>query len=578
MGPSAWGRPVLEPLEPLAPRAPQGTRKTRPRVTQCTEPLSIVFCAAEVAPWSKTGGLGDVMGALPQALAARGHRVTVVTARHTNGGADVARYDGAEGHAPAPRAASALAPCNALTPSPAAAAQVVPGGPLHIELGGGRQAVELHRLEADGVEWLFVDHPVFQRPGTPYGDANGPFEDNLFRFALLSLAALEAPLRIAASGGRSLGDDVTFIANDWHAALLPVFLRSRYQEGGAYRGATCALAIHNLAHQGVFPSHAFNGLSLPGGTYGLLEWRPPPGPGEDPNNHREATLNVLKGGVECADSLITVSQNYALEITSSPQPQGIHTLLAQRRALLRGIVNGIDTREWDPSSDPLIPANYSAQDLAGKAACKRALQRELRLEPDPRAPLVGFVGRLDHQKGPDLVLESLPALAALGCQVVMLGSGAPDYEAALQEATKTYGFFFRAVVGFSVPLAHRLMAGCDILLMPSRFEPCGLNQLYAMRYGTVPVAHATGGLADTIDDVSAFDGGEEGTGWTFSPATLDALAGAVAAAVRCYRSSPAAWGAVVRRGMAADHSWEGAAEQYEKVLLGAKERRLAAAV
>ncbi|KAI8473990.1 MAG: hypothetical protein J3K34DRAFT_156151 [Monoraphidium minutum] len=511
--------------------------------------MNIVFCAAEIAPWSKTGGLGDVMGSLPQALAAHGHRVMAVTARHTNGGADLERYKGIE---------------------------AAPGGAVRVQLGGAPQELRYYHAASEGVDWVFVDHPVFQRPGTPYGDARGPFEDNLFRFALLSLAALEAPLALAHLEGGRYGDDVTFVANDWHAALLPVFLDSVYRPGGTYARAACALAIHNLAHQGVFPSHRFNGLSLPGGVYSTLEWRPPRAPGAGKQRGGSgATLNVLKGGLVTADALLTVSQNYALEITRDPQEEGIDALLRERRAALRGIVNGIDAREWDPAADPLIPANYSAADMAGKAACKRALQRELRLDPDPRAPLVGFVGRLDFQKGPDLVLDALPALAALGCQVVVLGSGAPDYEEALRDATRQYGFFFRAVVGFSVPLAHRLIAGCDMLLMPSRFEPCGLNQLYAMRYGTVPVATATGGLADTIDDVSPF-GSDDGTGWTFSPPTAEALAAAVGAAARCYRSERGRWAGVVARGMAGDYGWDRAAAKYEKVLLAAKAARAGA--
>ena len=357
-------------MEAAAARA-AARPKLRPRAARCATPLQIVFAAAEVSPWSKTGGLGDVMGALPQALAARGHRVMVVAPRHTNGGADEARY-------------ASLAPLKAL------------GGREDVSIQlAGEQRVRFFHARSEGVDWVFVDHPAFQRPGTPYGDAKGPFPDNLFRFALLSLAALEAPLllplpppqqqqEVAASGGGTsssgsggpqqgakawapYGEDVTFVANDYHTALVPALLAAKYRPGGAYANARCALTLHNLAHQGSFAPRELGALSLPGSLHGLLEWRPPlrGADGRDTGAFGEPELNCLKAGIEAADALVTVSPTYAAEITGSPQPGGIDALLARRRGALSGIVNGVDAGEWAPADDVHIAARYSADDWAG---------------------------------------------------------------------------------------------------------------------------------------------------------------------------------------------------------------------
>ncbi|GIL71026.1 hypothetical protein Vretifemale_1669 [Volvox reticuliferus] len=519
------------------PAAPPLGGATAGQVREAERPRDLVFVTAEVAPWSKTGGLGDVMGALPRALAARGHRVMVVSPRYLSPSTSD-RYKG-------------------LTDTGVRASLDL--GPRRQGEGGVHQVGYFH-THKDDVDWVFVDHISYHREGTPYGNAHETYGDNLFRFSLLCLAACEAPLLLNIGGhrrgtppGLPYGQDVTFIANDWHAGLVPVYVAAKYRKHGVFKTARCVLALHNLAHQGAHPPHCFGSLGLPGEWYGALEWIQTPGAGATQGAggpDHIPTINILKAALVTSDRLVTVSPAYAWEITAGlkisgtadggadgmsrevqrrgvsgnggatgrgrcdreDHGMGLGSLLRQRAADLSGIVNGIDTSEWDPRTDPYLPRNYHEGSLGGKGLCKAALQGALNLPVDPAAPMVGFIGRLDYQKGPDLVLQALPKLVAAGCQVILLGSGAPDYEEAFRAAAVAFPANVRAHVGFSVPLSHRILAAADILLMPSRFEPCGLNQLYAMRYGTVPVAHGTGGLRDTIDDVKPFLGEAEREG------------------------------------------------------------------
>jgi len=511
--------------------------------------MDVVFVSAEVAPFSKTGGLGDVMGALPKALAAAGHRVMVVTPRYLSPATE-ARYAGAKDL----------------------------GVHKRLDLGlGGAHDVTFWHMHKEGVDYVFVDHIAYHRPGNPYGNAHGPYADNLFRFALLSMAAVEAPLILPIGGyrhkgepGEPYGQKCVFVANDWHAAMVPVYLAARFRPHNTHTQSRCVLALHNLAHQGSYPSTAFSSLGLGGEWYGAMEWVVNARNASGQGTSAVRNINVLKAGLVTADKVVTVSQNYAAEICDEAgQGQGLASLLQQRADQLRGITNGVDYGEWDPAADEELSAAYTRDSLVrGKGRCKFELQRELGLPPDPERPLLGFIGRLDYQKGPDLVLGALPALTAAGCQVVILGSGAQDYEELCKQAEKDYPYHVRAVTEFDVPLSHRIMGGIDILLMPSRFEPCGLNQMYAMRYGTVPVAHSTGGLRDTIDDFNVFappGSDDRGTGWTFAPATIDAFTDSVLAAVHLYSEEPKEWRALQQRCMGRDFSWGAAARQYETV-------------
>ncbi|GAV66188.1 Glycos_transf_1 domain-containing protein/Glyco_transf_5 domain-containing protein [Cephalotus follicularis] len=506
--------------------------KIQTRVT-----YNIVFVTSEAAPYSKTGGLGDVSGSLPIALATRGHRVMVVSPRYQNGTLSDKRYAGASD-----------VDCH-----------------IKVYCFGGEQEVAFFHEYREGVDWVFVDHPSYHRPGNPYGDSYGAFGDNQFRFTLLCHAACEAPL-VLPLGGFTYGEKCLFLVNDWHASLVPILLAAKYRPYGVYKDARSILVIHNLAHQGVEPAATYSSLGLPPQWYGALEWVFPTWARTHALDTGEA-VNVLKGAIVTADRILTVSKGYAWEITTTEGGYGLNGLLSSRKSVLNGITNGIDVADWDPSSDEHIPFCYSADDLSGKVQCKTALQKELGLPIQPNCPLIGFIGRLDYQKGIDLIQDAIPELMEDDVQFVMLGSGDQRFEDWMRATEETYKNKFRGWVGFNVPISHRITAGCDILLMPSRFEPCGLNQLYAMRYGTVPVVHGTGGLKDTVETFNPYarGGSGEGTGWTFSPLSKESMLAALRVAISTYREHKSTWEGLMRRGMEKDYTWESAATQYEQV-------------
>ncbi|PSS32995.1 Soluble starch synthase [Actinidia chinensis var. chinensis] len=498
---------------------------------------NIVFVTAEAAPYSKTGGLGDVCGSLPIALAARGHRVMVVSPRYLFGGPSDKNF--------------------------ASASEV--GSSFTVYCSGDAQEVAFFHEYRAGVDWVFVDHPSYHRPGNPYGDTFGAFGDNQFRFALLCHAACEAPL-VLPLGGFTYGEKCLFIANDWHAGIVPVLLAAKYRPYGVYKDARSILVIHNLAHQGVEPAATYNNLGLPSEWYGALEWVFPTWARTHALDTGKA-VNVLKGAIVTADRILTVSQGYSREITTVEGGYGLDELLTSRKSVLNGIANGIDDTEWNPSLDPHIASHYSIHDLSGKVQCKIALQKELGLPIKPDCPLIGFIGRLDYQKGIDIILSATPELMDEDVQFVMLGSGERQYEDWMRVTESYYKDKFRGWVGFNVPISHRITAGCDILLMPSRFEPCGLNQLYAMRYGTIPVVHGTGGLRDTVENFNPYaqEGHGAGTGWTFSPLSRENLLEALKVAIGTYREHKASWEGLMKRGMERDCTWDNAAVQYEQV-------------
>ncbi|MEQ1503177.1 MAG: glycogen/starch synthase [Myxococcota bacterium] len=465
---------------------------------------NVLWVSAEMAPFSKTGGLGDVAMALPKALAARGNRVVAVSPR----------YKPVEGAEPLPAASK-----------------------LH--LFGADHLVQYHVLDRDGVRWVLVDHPSFRRPGI-YGDDRGAYPDNLFRYTLLTRAAIE----LAAA---MFGEQVVFHANDWHTALLPVLLDAMYRPAGRFRNAGVLLGLHNLGHQGSTSAEAFPALGLPGRWW--------------PTVDMSGRLNPLKAGIVSADALVAVSPTYSKQIQVD-HGFGLESVLRMRSERLVGILNGIDAT-WDPATDPQLAANYTAADLDGKALCKAALQREVGLPVRPGVPLFASIGRLDPQKGIDLLEAVLPWLLQQDIQLVMLGSGASRYEDLLRTAMAAAPHKVRVKIGFDEALAHRIEAGADVFLMPSRFEPCGLNQLYSMRYGTVPVVHATGGLADTV--VTVDPARTDGTGWAFPEYTAESFARAIGFALLTYREFPAAWRRIQHTGMTTDFSWDQSAALYEQV-------------
>ncbi|XP_047325771.1 soluble starch synthase 1, chloroplastic/amyloplastic-like [Impatiens glandulifera] len=497
---------------------------------------NIVFVTSEAAPYSKTGGLGDVCGSLPIALAARGHRVMVISPRYLHGSPSDKKFSGASD--------------------------------LNIRtnvfcFGGAQEVGYFHEYRA-GVDWVFIDHSAYQRPGNPYGDTHGAFGDNQFRFALLCHAACEAPLLLPL-GGYTYGEKCLFLANDWHAGLVPVLLAAKYRPYGVYKAARSIVIIHNIAHQGVEPAVCYQNLGLPSEWYGALGWVFPTWARTHALDTGEA-VNVLKGAIVTSDRILTVSKGYSWEITTVEGGCGLQELLKSREIVINGITNGIDIEDWNPSSDEHIASAYSIDDLSGKAKCKAALQEELGLPVRSDCPMIGFIGRLDYQKGIDIILHAIPELLKDDVQFVMLGSGDKHYEDWMRITESSYKDKFRGWVGFNVPVSHRITAGCDILLMPSRFEPCGLNQLYAMRYGTIPVVHATGGLRDTVQTFNPYaeeDG--KGNGWAFSPLSQEKMLEALRVAMKTYREYKLSWEGLIRRGMARDCSWDNAAAQYEQV-------------
>ena len=470
------------------------------------ERLRILYVAAEVAPFAKTGGLADVAGALPQALARRGHDVRVVMPLHR----------GVE---------AAAGPLRVAVPqvSVPIGDRTVEGAVLEGRLG---DRVPVYFVRQDG----YYDRPAL------YG-ASDDCERFVF-FCRSLLAALP-----------SLGWMPQVVhANDWQAGLIPVYLETLYRDMPAYADMATVFTVHNLAYQGVFWHYD---LPLTG-----LGWDLFTPAGIEFYGH----LSLLKGGLVFADLLTTVSPTYAREIQTPEFGERMDGILRERSADLVGILNGLDVAAWNPATDPDIPKRFDREDPGGKAACTATLREEMAL-PDPgrRAPLVGVVGRLAAQKGIDLVAESVPGIRAAGAQLVVLGSGEEPLERLLGEMVRAHPESIAVRIGFDDRLARRIYAGADLFLMPSRYEPCGLGQLIALRYGTVPVVRRTGGLTDTVRPWDGATG--EGTGFLFDELSADACARTIARACAVHADA-AAWRRLVANAMAADFSWDASAESY----------------
>ncbi|XP_020148103.1 soluble starch synthase 2-1, chloroplastic/amyloplastic isoform X2 [Aegilops tauschii subsp. strangulata] len=492
--------------------------------------MNIILVAAECAPWSKTGGLGDVAGALPKALSKRGHRVMAIVPMYGN-------YEGPH--------------------------QI--GEPKRYQVAGQDMEVKYHHAYIDGVDFVFIDNPIFHNVESEiYGGDRTVSNDILKRMILLCKAAVEAPWCVPC-GGFCYGDgNLVFIANDWHTALLPVYLKAYYRDNGFMIYARSVLVIHNIAHQGRGPLDDFSYLDLPSNYMDLFKHHDPFG-----GDH----LNIFAAGIKAADRLLTVSHGYAWELKTPEGGWGLHGIINESDWKFQGIVNGIDTTDWNPRCDVHLKldgySNYSLETVeTGKAQCKAALQKELGLPVRGDVPVIAFIGRLDNQKGVDLIAEAMPWIAGQDVQVILLGTGRQDLEDTLRRLESQHYDRVRGWVGFSVRLAHRMTAGADILLMPSRFEPCGLNQLYAMMYGTVPVVHAVGGLRDTVQHYNPYE--EVGLGWTFENAEANRMIDALGHCLNTYRNYKSSWEGLRRRGMMQDLSWDTAAKRYEEVLVAAK--------
>ncbi|HMP78623.1 MAG TPA: glycogen synthase GlgA [Pirellulaceae bacterium] len=482
--------------------------------------MKIVFASSEVAPFSKSGGLADVSAALPAALEKLGHQTCVFTPGY-RGIVD-------QGHA--------IQNANIEFTVPVGSKQVA-----------GR--LLLGRLPGTSVPVYFVDQPeYFDRPGL-YGDDGRDYEDNCARFVFFCRAILEATQRLG------LKPDVIH-SNDWQTGLLGAYLKTQHAQHEFFRDTAVVFTIHNLAYQGLFWHWD---MLLTGLDWELFNWR---------QMEYFGQLNLMKTGIVFADALTTVSPTYALEIQGEEQGFGLQQVLQHRRDYLIGILNGIDTEVWNPTEDVHLAARFDRSNWRqGKSLCKQDLQRQLSLAVEPGVPLIGSVGRLASQKGWALLLPVMRHwLSTINAQWVVLGTGQAEYESALRHLQRTYPHKLSVQLQFSDALAHRIEAGADMFVMPSRYEPCGLNQMYSMAYGTVPVVRRTGGLADTVVEASRENlARNTATGFLFSEYRPEALEQALARAVHCYLNDPHAWGQLVETGMSRDWSWSASAHRYQQV-------------
>ena len=468
--------------------------------------MKVLFVVSEAFPLIKTGGLGDVGGALSAALAHEGADVRVL----------LPGYEEA-----LDKLAGKETPIDLGDPLGAGPARLIPG-----------------RMPDSGVKTWLIDCPaLFIRNGGPYTDDDDePWPDNHIRFALLGRAAA----MISIAGGFVGWQPDILHANDWQAGLAPTYL---VQWSG--RRTPSIFTIHNCQYQGLFDASIMPVVGLRQdmfGPYGLEFF---------------GSVSYLKAGLVYSDRLTTVSPTYAKEIQTPMFGNGLEGVAASRSAVLHGILNGIDDETWNPATDRALAKTFKAGDLAGKAACKAAVQRELGLKVDAECPLIGIVSRFVPQKGLDLVVQMLPRLLKKNVQLAILGAGEQAIETAILDATNTHPGMVAAKIGYSEDLSHRIIAGADMFLVPSRFEPCGLTQMYAMRYGAVPIVRRTGGLADTV--IEAENPG--GTGFLFDAPTASALFGAVEAAIARFGDKEW-WRTIQRRGMAQDFGWSRPARAY----------------
>ncbi|KAL9275014.1 Granule-bound starch synthase 1, chloroplastic/amyloplastic-like protein [Drosera capensis] len=507
-------------------------------LTMHSSGMSLIFVGTEVAPWSKTGGLGDVLGGLPPAMAARGHRVMTISPRYDQ------YKDGWD-------------------------TDII----VEVLVGDRIEKVRFFHCYKRGVDRVFVDHPLFLeklwgKTGSKiYGPRAGKdYDDNQLRFSLLCQAALLAPLVLNLNSSKyhsgPYGEDVVFIANDWHTALLPCYLKSMYQSRGIYKTAKVAYCIHNIAYQGRFAFSDFSQLNLPDefkGSFDFLDGYYKP--------VRGRKINWMKAGILESDRTLTVSPHYAKELISN-NAKGVELDNIIRKKGITGIVNGMDVQEWNPATDKYIDIHYDATTVtAAKPLLKEALQAEVGLPVDRNIPLIGFIGRLEEQKGSDILAAAIPHFIGADVQIVVLGTGKKRMEKELEELELKYPEKARGVAKFNVPLAHLITAGADFMLVPSRFEPCGLIQLHAMRYGTVPIVASTGGLVDTVKE--GFTGFQMGA---FSveceaidPADVTALATTVKRALATHGTP--AFKEMLQNCMAQELSWKEPAKLWEKLLL-----------
>lgn len=467
----------------------------------------ILFVTSEAHPLIKTGGLADVCGSLPKALAELSQDIKLI----------IPNYQ---------------------------ALKITEGVRFLCSIRVDNRNVnilETRMPDSQVTVWL-VDYPAFYNfPGNPYVDENGdPWPINAERFALFCRIAVEAAMDRVHQHWKP---DLVH-CNDWQTGLVPALLSLEQDR------PSTVFTIHNMAYQGLFPGSTAAALNLPGKL-----WHPA-------GLEFHEMLSFIKGGLVYADEITTVSPTYALEIQTPEFGYGLEGLLDHRKEFLGGIINGIDMDQWDPEIDPYIAQNFTAATLSKKLGNKSELQRRFALPVNNRAPLFGLIGRLVEQKGIDLILECLPEMATMNMQFVLLGSGDKDYEKQLQKLAQSYPDKIAITIGYDESLAHLIEAGADIFLMPSRFEPCGLNQMYSQRYGTIPIVRKTGGLADTVvDTLPETITSQTASGIVFNEASSGALLEAIKRGLILY-SFPDTWKKMQVNAMKKDFSWQRSAEQY----------------
>ncbi|HXX27305.1 MAG TPA: glycogen synthase GlgA [Terriglobales bacterium] len=473
--------------------------------------MQIAFVASECVPFSKSGGLADVVGALPRALAAAGHEVSVYTPRYRQ---------------------------TKLTDAATVVQSITVPFDDHYRfcsvLSGG---------EHSGVRFYFIDYPPFFDRDGLYGTSTGDYPDNAERFALFSRAVLEA--------SKILGVPQVFHCHDWQSALVPVLLRTQYAEDPAFRDTATVFTIHNMGYQGLFSADTLPLLTLPWDLFTISKME------------FFGNVNFLKGALVYSDFITTVSRKYSQEIQTTEFGFGLEGVLRNRAATVSGILNGADYNEWSPETDKFTVARYSAEELSGKAKCKQDVLAAFNVaKPDLSLPVIGIVSRFAAQKGFDLISQIMDRLAREEMIAVALGAGDKPYEEMFLRLQKQFPQKIAVKIAYDNALAHKIEAGSDMFLMPSKYEPCGLNQIYSLRYGTVPIVRATGGLDDTIEPWNPRTG--KGTGFKFSEYSGEALLEAIKEALWAFRDQ-SSWRKLMRNGMGKDFSWNASAREYVRV-------------
>lgn len=509
--------------------------------------VPVVIVTSELHPWSKSGGLAIVAAAYGYNFAIRGHRTMCIAPMYD-------QYEDA-----------------------------IYQGSKSFEMFGAWHEVKFFHIfksfgEGVGCDYVFIDHPSFRRPGGLYHNTsdNSEYGDNLFRFALFSLAALEVPVGLDIGGEPRYGGKVTFIANDWQTGLLPVYMQHRHRSCGNYHHARCLFVIHNMGYQGCYPLRIglpnepqydnFGQLGLPFAALGDLIYTYPLHERTFEGDTGE-TINLTKGGLMCCDRIITVSPGYANEIRTPEGGFRLNDVVASKSFFLAGILNGIDD-SWEPSTDTTIASRFSAEDMSGKQDCKRALQQSLGLHVDPDACIMSFVGRLTAQKGIDLlgsVVEWLMEDHKDGLnsvQLIMMGNGEPEYGDMLKWAEGRWKGRVCGYYGFQPQVERDVIAGSDYFLMPSRYEPCGIPQMCSMAYGTIPIVHATGGLRDSVRNF--YDDNEDTATGFHIMFTQDSLKKVIFDALDIFYRKPEVLDTMRKRAMAQDFTWTRAIDEYER--------------